>query len=95
MSVIMKRGMAAALCGCIAGAGLAYAQLKATVDEAKVELAMMAAFPKANGEWTSRLKGDETMHACSVHKDAPPVELARAITDRELAILQYPADGQL
>jgi hypothetical protein len=43
MSVRKKRGMIAALCACIAGEGLAYAQQKTTVDEAKVELAMMAA----------------------------------------------------
>jgi L-cysteine S-thiosulfotransferase len=95
MSVRKKQGMIAALCACIAGAGLAYAQQKTTVDEAKVELAMMAAFPNASVEWRSRLKGDETMQTCSGHKDAPPVKLARAITDREKATLQYPADGQL
>jgi L-cysteine S-thiosulfotransferase len=95
MSVRKKQGMIAALCACIAGAGLAYAQQKTTVDEAKVELAMMAAFPNASVEWRSRLKGDETMQACSVHKDAPTMNLAQAITDREKATLQYPADGQL
>jgi hypothetical protein len=59
---------------CVA-AGTAYAQQKTTDDEAKVELAMMAAFPNASVEWRSRLKGDETMQA-------PSVKLARAITDR-------------
>ena len=83
------------MCACIAAAGLAYAQQKTAVDEARVELAMMAAFPKANVEWTSRLKGDQTMQTCSDHKDAPSVKLARAITDRERTTLQYPADGQL
>jgi L-cysteine S-thiosulfotransferase len=91
----MKRGMIAALCACVAGAGLACAQQNAAVDEAKVGLAMMTAFPKASVEWKSRLKGDETMQTCSGHKDAPPVELARAITDRETATLQYPIGGQL
>jgi sulfur-oxidizing protein SoxX len=87
--------MIAALCACSAGGGLAYAQQKTAVDEATVELAMMAAFSNASVEWRSRLKGDETMQACSVHKDAPSVKLARAITDREKATLEYPADGQL
>jgi sulfur-oxidizing protein SoxX len=95
MSERMKRRMIAALCACIAGAGLAYAQQKTTVDEAKVELAMMAAFPKAGAEWKSRLRGDQTMQTCSGQKDAPSVNLARAITDRERVTLQYPADGQL
>jgi sulfur-oxidizing protein SoxX len=79
---------------CVA-AGTAFAQQKAAVDDAKVDVAVRAAFPKASADWLPRLKGDDTMQVCSDLRDAPSGELARAIAARESATIQYPADGKL
>src|SRR5215813_6911229 len=84
-----------ALSVCIAGAGMAFAQQRATVDEAKVDTALGAAFANASPEWMSRLKGDQTMRMCSDYKNAPSAELARTIAARERATIQYPGDGNL
>ena len=80
---------------CIAHVSSASAQRPEVADEAKVEKAMRAAFPHASADWMSRLKSDQTMQTCSDHRDAPSVNLARAITDRERATIQYPVDGKL
>jgi sulfur-oxidizing protein SoxX len=79
---------------CVA-AGTAFAQQKAPADDAKVDVAVRAAFPKASADWLPRLKGDETMQVCSDLRDAPSGELVRAIAARERATIQYPADGKL
>jgi len=84
-----------ALSVCIAGAGMAFAQQRATVDEAKVDTALGAAFANASPEWMSRLKGDQTMRTCSDYKNSPSAELARTIAARETATIQYPDDGNL
>jgi len=91
----MKRSIGVMLLACIAAAGSTYAQQARQVDDAKVDMAMRNAFPKANADWVSRLKGDETMQACSDHKDAPPAEMARVIEARERATIRYPVDGKL
>jgi sulfur-oxidizing protein SoxX len=64
-------------------------------DQAKLDAAMKAAFPKAPADWQSRLIGDETMQQCSVHRNAPPAAVAKAIQARELATIKYPDDGKL
>jgi len=89
----MKRELILALFVGLAGAGASYAQQ--VVEESTVERILSTAFPKASADWLSRLKGDETMQACSNRRDAPTAELARAIKVRERATLQYPVDGKL
>ena len=79
----------------IAFAGASYAQQMEVTDEARIDAAMHAAFPKASPDWLARLKGDQTMLACSKSRDAPTVEVARAIAAREGATIQYPPDGRL
>ena len=79
----------------IAFAGASIAQQTEVDDEVRIEAVMHAAFPKANSEWLARLKGDQTMLACSKSRDAPPAEVARTIAAREGATIQYPADGKL
>ena len=79
----------------IAFAGASIAQQTEVDDEMRIEAVMHAAFPKANSEWLARLKGDQTMLACSKSRDAPPAEVARTIAAREGATIQYPADGKL
>ena len=65
---------------CVA-AGTAFAQQKAAVDDAKVDVAVRAAFPKASADWLPRLKGDETMQVCSdlrmLHLGNSPAQLQR------------------
>src|SRR5262245_6168818 len=82
-----------ALSVCIAGAGIVFAQQRATSDEAKLDTALRAAFANAGPEWMSRLKSDQTMQTCSDYKDTPSVELARAIGARERATIHYPVGG--
>jgi len=79
----------------IAAAGSACAQQIKAADEVRIDAAMRSAFPMASADWPSRLKGDETMQACSQYKDAPSAELARAIAARESASIQYPPNGKL
>lgn len=79
----------------LAAATAAFAQTKPAVDQAKVDAAMKAAFPKAPIDWQPRLVGDQTMRECSEHHNAPPAALAKAIQTREKATIQYPADGKL
>jgi sulfur-oxidizing protein SoxX len=73
----------------------AFAQSKPSVDPAKADAAMKAAFPKAPADWQSRLAGDQTMRECSENRNAPPAALAKAIQAREKATIQYPTDGNL
>ena len=71
----------------------AYAQQKPAIDQAKVDAAIKAAFPTAPADWQSRLVPDETMRQCAAYKNLPPKAVADAITAREKANMQYPADG--
>jgi|SRR5262245_7273984 len=90
-----KRRMRFVLLTYSAFAGASYAQQMEATDEGRIETAMHAAFPEARPDWLSRLKGDQTMRACSKYRDAPPAEVARTIAARESATIQYPPDGRL
>ena len=87
--------IAVVLLAAIAACGKTYAQQMNVLDEGAVDVLMRAAFPKSRGEWLSRLKGDETMRACSNSKGAPSAEAGRAIGARERATIRYPSDGKL
>src|SRR5262245_19558019 len=76
-------------------AGVAWAQQKPAIDPAKLDLAVKSAFPTAGGDWLARLKGDQTMEACSASREAPSAEVARLIEAREKATIEYPTDGKL
>jgi len=79
----------------IAGTVGASAQQKPAVDTAKIDAAIAAAFSTAPADWKARFEQDETMKACSLHENAPPKPVADAITAREKARIEYPADGKL
>ena len=79
----------------IAFAGASYAQQTEAIDEVRIDAAMHGAFPKASPDWLARLKGDQTMLACSKSRDTPTAEVARTIAAREGATIQYPPDGRL
>jgi sulfur-oxidizing protein SoxX len=73
----------------------AQAQDKTNVDSAKVDAAIVAAFPTAPADWRPRFDQDETMKQCSLDRNAPPKNVADDIQKRERARIQYPADGKL
>ncbi len=74
------------------------AQQRPTVDAAKVDAAIQAAFPTfptAASDWTPRLAPDETMKQCVANDNLPPKAVGDAIMAREKATIQYPTDGKL
>jgi len=77
------------------GGTAALAQPKPGVDRAKVDAAIVAAFPTAPADWHSRFVQDETMQQCSMHENLPPKAISEAIQKREKARVEYPADGKL
>jgi L-cysteine S-thiosulfotransferase len=78
------------------GHGLAQSTAtKAAVPAATVDAAIAAAFAKAPAEWQPRLSGDATMQGCSAAGNLPASAEANAITAREKATIQYPADGSV
>ncbi len=79
----------------IAGTAGASAQQKPAVDTAKIDAAIVAAFPTAPADWKPRFVQDDTMKECSIHENLPPKAVADAIQKREKAKIEYPADGQL
>jgi len=62
---------------------------------ASVEDAIKESWSKAAPDWRARLDQDETQKACSLHRNAPPKDVADAIIAREKATIKYPADGKL
>ena len=79
----------------VIGTVTASAQQKPAVDTAKIDAAIVAAFPTAPADWKRRFDQDESMKECSIHENAPPKAVADAIQKREKAKIEYPADGML
>ncbi len=77
----------------IAGSA-ALAQQKSTVPPGVADAAIKAAFPGAPEQFIPRLSQDETMKQCSASHNNPSKEIADAIQKRELATIEYPADGK-
>jgi len=78
-------------------ASSAMAQQKPKVDPARVDAAIKAAFPEFPAPpevWQPRLTPDETMKQCSASNNSPPKAIFAAIEKREMATIQYPADGK-
>jgi len=73
----------------------AQAQQAPAADPAKVDAAIAAAFPTAPADWKSRFDQDESMKECSINENSPPKPVAEAISKREKARIEYPADGGL
>jgi L-cysteine S-thiosulfotransferase len=65
-----------------------------TIDAARADAAVRAAFPTAPADWEARLTPDETMRQCSAHRNNPPKPVADAIREREKATIVYPPDGK-
>jgi sulfur-oxidizing protein SoxX len=79
----------------VVGATVSLAQEARTDEAAKADAAIKSAFPSAPADWQSRLVPDDTMRACSAHRDSPPKAVAEAIAQRAKAGISYPADGKL
>jgi L-cysteine S-thiosulfotransferase len=89
------RKIAIALCATALIAGpAALAQQKPTIDPARVDAVVKSAFPSAPADWAPRLMPDETMRQCAAHNNLPPQAISDAITARERATIEYPADGK-
>jgi sulfur-oxidizing protein SoxX len=71
----------------------ATAKDKADAGRKAVEKAVVESWPKLSPEMQARVDQDETILACSVHRNNPPAKVAEAITAREKASIAYPADG--
>ena len=79
----------------LAGIANASAQQKPASDTAKIDAAIIAAFPTAPADWKPRFDQDETMKECSAAENSPEKAVAAAIAKREKAKIEYPADGKL
>jgi sulfur-oxidizing protein SoxX len=64
-----------------------------TVDPARADAAIQAAFPMAYADWAFRLIGDATMRQCSASRNSPAKDVAEAIRKREQATIIYPRDN--
>jgi sulfur-oxidizing protein SoxX len=78
----------------IAGVTGASAQQKPAVDTAKIDAEIVKAFPTAPADWKPRFEQDETMKECSINENLPPKPVAEAISKREKARIEYPADNK-
>jgi L-cysteine S-thiosulfotransferase len=89
------RTAAAALLLIASSAASPLAQETPTADAARSDAAIKSAFPAASADWQPRLLPDDTMRACSAHRNSPPKAAAEAIQQRAKAAIAYPADGKL
>jgi sulfur-oxidizing protein SoxX len=87
------RTIAIAVSAALLGATPALAQQ--TIGAGRADAVVKSAFPTAPADWQGRLVPDETMQACSAHRNRPPKAVADAIQAREKAGIVYPADGKL
>ena len=62
---------------------------------ARADAVIKSAFPTVPADWQSRLVPDDTMRACSEHRNSPPKAVAEAIVQRARAGIAYSADGKL
>ncbi len=61
---------------------------------ASVDDAIKGSWTRAAPEWQARLSQDETQKVCSQYRNAPPKQVADAITAREKTSIEYPPDGK-
>jgi L-cysteine S-thiosulfotransferase len=78
----------------VAGTSAVVAQQRPVLDPTKADAAINAAFPTAPADWAPRLTQDETMLACSAHRNSPPQAVADAIRQRAKASIVYPPDNK-
>jgi L-cysteine S-thiosulfotransferase len=88
----MRTTFAAAL----ALAALAFpAVAQQAVDPAVLDRYVASLWSKAPDAWRQRNTQDETQKICSTTNNQPSVAEAKAIVDRELAAVKFPADGKV
>jgi L-cysteine S-thiosulfotransferase len=90
----MNKNLAPFVCAALLIGASATAQQKTGVDTTRIEQAINESWKGATAEWQARLVQDETMKACTEHRNAPPTTIANAIVAREKATIVYPADGR-
>src|SRR5271166_5301694 len=84
-----------ALVSIVLGAAAPLAQEARTDQAARADAVIKSAFPTVSADWQSRLVPDDTMRACSEHRNSPPKAVAEAIVQRARAGIAYSADGKL
>lgn len=73
----------------------ASAQTPAKIDPSIVQKYVGATFKGAPADWQARIVQDETQKLCSEYRNELPVNLAKAVIEREKATVVYPADGNV
>ncbi len=78
----------------VAAFALPAAAQSTKVDPAVVEKAVNGIFGHAPAAWQEKIVQDETQKACSLYRNAPPADVAKAISEREEKNVVLPADGK-
>ncbi len=68
---------------------------QSAVSSATVDAYVKATFGKAPPEWQARIEPDETLKVCNAKRNEVASAEADALLARELAKVEYPADGKL
>lgn len=81
--------------GWVLAAGVSLAQgTGGAAPSAAIDQAIQSSWSEAPATWRPRMMQDETQRQCSQSRNAPPAAEATAISTREAAAIQYPADGR-
>src|SRR4051812_21884114 len=84
------------LCALLLLIGSLAAAEDVTVDQQRLEEALRRSFPSATPEeWKTRLDQDGNQTLCSRYRNAPPKDIAAAISAEALASVRYPESGKL
>lgn len=91
---ILLRLVATAGVALLAGGALAEQKKSPSkITTQQIEAVLKAAFPRAPADWAGRVAQDETLKACSEHRNKPPSAVVDAILARERATIKYPSNG--
>jgi sulfur-oxidizing protein SoxX len=89
---ILLRLVATAGVALLAGGALAEQKKSPSkITTQQIEAVLKAAFPRAPADWAGRVAQDETLKACSEHRNKPPSAVVDAILVRERATIKYPS----
>lgn len=90
----MKKTLLASL-ALAAVAGAAWAADDNKQIQALVDQYISTGYQQGEKQHLERLQQDDTLKACSEHRNAPPAELMKTIMEREKATIKYPADNKM
>lgn len=90
----MKKVLLASLALAVV-AGVAWAADDDKQIQALVDQYISTGYQQGEKQHLERLKQDETLIACSEHRNKPPADLMKTIMEREKATIKYPADNKM